>query len=96
MSDEVAARLSGDEVMALRFAAHRQLSRWAKRQLSPHQHAQRAALRRAIRVLQDDTFAAVVRIVVELRRRSRWVDGQTVTGSRVSWRSGVFEEVARA
>jgi hypothetical protein len=58
MSDEVAARLSGDEIMALRFAAHRQLSRWAQRpRLSPHQHAQRAALRRAIRVLQDDTFA---------------------------------------
>ena len=26
----------------------------------------------------------VVRIVVELRRRSRWVDGQTVTGSAIS------------
>jgi hypothetical protein len=58
MSDEVAARLSIDEVMALKFAAHRQLSRWAKRpRLSPHQHSQRAALRRAVGVLQDDKFA---------------------------------------
>jgi hypothetical protein len=58
MSDEVAARLSSDEVMALKFAAHRQLSRWAKRpRLSPHQHSQRAALRRAVHVLQDDKFA---------------------------------------
>ena len=58
MSDEVAARLSSDEVMALKFAAHRQLSRWAKRpRLSPHQHSQRAALRRAVRVLQDDKLA---------------------------------------
>jgi hypothetical protein len=58
MSDEVAARLSSDEVMALKFAAHRQLSRWAKRpRLSPHQHSQRAALRRAVGVLQDDKFA---------------------------------------
>ena len=57
MSDEVAARLSRDEVMALKFAANRQLSRWAKRlRLSPHQHSQRAALRRAVRVLQDDRF----------------------------------------
>jgi hypothetical protein len=58
MSDELAARLSSDEVMALKFAADRQLSRWAKRpRLSPHQHSQRAALRRAVRVLQDDKFA---------------------------------------
>src|SRR6266540_4321816 len=30
-----------------------------------------------------DTGWEVVRIVVELRRRSSWVDGQTVTGSRL-------------
>jgi hypothetical protein len=29
MSADWAARLSGDEVRALKFAAHRQLSRWA-------------------------------------------------------------------
>ena len=58
MSDEVAARLSSDEVMALKFAAHRQLARWAnKSRLSEHQHSQRGALRRAVRVLQDDKLA---------------------------------------
>jgi hypothetical protein len=31
-----------------------------------------------------NTALEVVRIVVELRRRSRWVDGQTVTGSATS------------
>jgi hypothetical protein len=58
MSDELAARLSSEEITALKFAAHRQLSRWAKRpRLSPHQHSQRAALRRAVHVLQDDKLA---------------------------------------
>jgi hypothetical protein len=58
MSDEVAARLSSEEVMALKFAANRQLARWAnKSRLSEHQHSQRAALRRAVRVLQEDKLA---------------------------------------
>jgi len=57
MTDEPAARLSGDEVVALKFAAHRQLSRWARPGLSTHQHAQRAALRRAVRALQEKAFA---------------------------------------
>jgi hypothetical protein len=58
MTDQPTDRLSGDEIMALKFAAHRQLSRWAnKRQLSPHQHAQRAALARAVRILRGDAFA---------------------------------------
>ena len=57
MSDEPVARLSGDEVVALKFAAHRQLSRWARPGLSSHQHAQRAALRRAVRVLQNKMLA---------------------------------------
>jgi hypothetical protein len=58
MSADWAARLSGDEVRALKFAAHRQLSRWAgKAGLSPDQHAQRVALKRAVQVLQDRTFA---------------------------------------
>jgi len=56
MSGEPAARLLGDEVVALKFAAHRQLSRWARPGLSSHQHAQRAALRHAVRVLQDRAF----------------------------------------
>jgi hypothetical protein len=58
MSADWAARLSGDEVRALKFAAHRQLARWAsKAGLSPDQHAQRAALKRAVQVFQDRTFA---------------------------------------
>jgi hypothetical protein len=58
MNDEVPARLSSDEIAALKFAANRQLARWAnKSRLSEHQHSQRAALRRAVRVLQDDKLA---------------------------------------
>ena len=57
MTGEPAARLSGDEVVALKFAAHRQLSRWARPGLNARQHQQRAALRRAVGVLQDRTFA---------------------------------------
>ena len=58
MSDEVPARLSSDEITALKFAANRQLARWAnKPRLSEHQRSQRAALRRAVRVLQDDKLA---------------------------------------
>lgn len=57
MSTDLSARLSGDEILALRFAAHRQLTRWASKSgLSAHQHAQRAALRRAVQVLHDKAF----------------------------------------
>ena len=57
MSEEAVRRLTGEEVVALRFAAHRQLSRWAaKPSLSDHQHAQRAALRRAVHTLRDEAF----------------------------------------
>lgn len=57
MSDASSGRLSGDEVRALRFAAHRQLARWAnKPRLSPHQHARRNALQRAAAVLRNETF----------------------------------------
>jgi hypothetical protein len=57
MSDEPRQRLSSEEVVALKFAANRQLTRWANtRRLSEYQHAQRAALRRAVRVLQDNAF----------------------------------------
>jgi hypothetical protein len=53
-----ADRLSADEVQALRFAAHRQLARWADNpELSPRQHVQRGALTRAVRILQDRVFA---------------------------------------
>jgi hypothetical protein len=58
VSDEPTHRLSGDQVQALKFAAHRQLARWSnKPKLSPHQHAQRVALKSALRVLQDPAFA---------------------------------------
>ena len=50
--------LSRDEVQALKFAAHRQLARWAKnKQLRSRQREQRAALVRAVRILEDQAFA---------------------------------------
>jgi len=58
VSDEAVPRLSAEQVLALKFAAHRQLARWAnKPQLSPHQHGQRSALKGAVHVLQDQAFA---------------------------------------
>jgi hypothetical protein len=58
VSDAPTHRLSHEEAQALKFAAHRQLARWAKnRPLLPRQHAQRAALVRAVRVLEDQAFA---------------------------------------
>jgi hypothetical protein len=49
MSEEAVRRLTGEE--------HRQLSRWAaKPSLSDHQHAQQAALRRAVQTLRDEAF----------------------------------------
>ena len=51
-------RLSGEQISALKFAAHRQLSRWANKPwLSAHQDAQRRALRHAVHVLHDKAFA---------------------------------------
>jgi hypothetical protein len=51
-------RLTREEVQALKFAAHRQLARWAKNnQLRPRQREQRAALVRAVRILEDQAFA---------------------------------------
>jgi hypothetical protein len=58
-SDKPVPRLSGEQIQALKFAAHRQLARWSnKAKLSPHQHGQRSTLKSAVRVLQDETFAA--------------------------------------
>jgi hypothetical protein len=58
MSDELLSRLSGDEVVALKFAAHRQLARWSnKPRLSPSHQRQRAALKSAVGVLRDQAFA---------------------------------------
>jgi len=57
MSDEH-RRLTGDEIQALKFAAHRQLARWAnKRELQPRQLARRTALVGAVRILEDKAFA---------------------------------------
>jgi hypothetical protein len=67
MSTQAGARLSGDEIVALKFAAHRQLTRWASKPgLTAHQRAQRAALTRAVQVLQDKQLSHGC----ELRTRS--------------------------
>jgi len=51
-------QLTREHVLALTFAAHRQLARWAKsRPLAPRQRARRAALVHAVRVLEDPAFA---------------------------------------
>jgi hypothetical protein len=58
MSESTQRRLSRDQLLALKFAAHRQLARWAKsRPLRPRQQAQRSALVSAVRVLEDQAFA---------------------------------------
>jgi len=55
---EQSRHLSADEIVTLKFAAHRQLARWSnKPRLSPYQHAQRSALKRAVRVLEDKALA---------------------------------------
>jgi hypothetical protein len=57
MSDQP-PRLSREEVLALKFAAHRQLARWAKsRPLPSRQQARRTALVTAVRILEDPAFA---------------------------------------
>ncbi len=58
MSDDPPHHLSADEIVVLKFAAHRQLARWAqKERLSPHQRAKRTALIRVVRTLEDKAFA---------------------------------------
>jgi hypothetical protein len=58
MSDPPTGRLSGEEIRALKFAAHRQLARLSNNpELSPDQHARRNALKRAVGVLHDRAFA---------------------------------------
>jgi hypothetical protein len=56
VSDEP-RRLTAEQVLALKFAAHRQLARWAGKPLQPRKQAQRSALIRAVRVLEDRAFA---------------------------------------
>jgi hypothetical protein len=56
--DQTQRRLSRDQLLALKFAGHRQLARWAKsRPLRPRQQAKRKALVSAVRVLEDQAFA---------------------------------------
>jgi hypothetical protein len=58
MSGESLARLSADEILALKFAAQRQLARWTNKPVgSPDQRARRNALKRAVRVLHEHVFA---------------------------------------
>jgi hypothetical protein len=53
-----AGHLGAEEVLALKFAAHRQLARWTKKpRLSPEQRARRSALKRAVAVLREPAFA---------------------------------------
>ena len=58
MSDEPAHHLSADQLSALKFAAHRQLARWAKSShLRPRQREQRTGLVHAVRILEDPALA---------------------------------------
>ena len=58
MSEDPHQQLSADEIVVLKFAAHRQLARWAhKRELSPRQRAKRTTLVGAVRTLDDHAFA---------------------------------------
>jgi hypothetical protein len=58
MTDQSPYWLAADEMMALKFAARRQLTRWANTPtLQPRQHAQRRALARAVRVLEHKALA---------------------------------------
>jgi hypothetical protein len=58
MTDDPPQQLSADEIVVLKFAAHRQLARWAhKRELSPRQRVKRTALVGAVRTLDDHAFA---------------------------------------
>ena len=64
MTNKPGPRLSSEEIGALKFAAHRQLSRWAKnRKLRPRQQARRDALLSAVRVLADDALRGGCRLL---------------------------------
>jgi hypothetical protein len=60
VSDEPARRLAPDELLALKLAAHRQLAKLVTsshlRPRRPRQLEQRAALLRAVRILEDLAF----------------------------------------
>ena len=58
MSAPTPRRLSREQLLALKFAVHRQLARWAKsRQLRARQQARRTALVSAVRVLEDPSLS---------------------------------------
>jgi hypothetical protein len=58
VSDEPTRRLTGDELLALKLAAHSQLAKWVKsRHLRSRQLDHRAALLRAVRILEDQALA---------------------------------------
>jgi hypothetical protein len=58
MIDQSPDWLAADEMMALKFAARRQLTRWANTlNLQPHQRDQRRALTRALRILEHKALA---------------------------------------
>jgi hypothetical protein len=63
MTDQSPYRLAADELMALKFAARRQLTRWANApDLQARQHAQRRALARAVRTLEQSTPGVAARL----------------------------------
>lgn len=58
MSNPPVDRLSANEIVALKFAAHRQLARWANRRpLKPQENVRRIALIRAVRTLQHHAYS---------------------------------------
>jgi hypothetical protein len=58
MTDQSPYWLAADELMALRFAARRQLTRWADTtNLPARQRARRRALARAVRILEHKALA---------------------------------------
>jgi hypothetical protein len=69
MTDQSPYGLAADEMLALKFAARRQLTRWANTpDLQPRQHAQRRALVRATRILEHRTLAHGCELHVPTRR----------------------------
>jgi hypothetical protein len=58
VNDPAAQRLTREQLLALKFAAHRQLARWARsRPLTPRQQQRRSALVHAVRALEHPTLA---------------------------------------
>jgi hypothetical protein len=56
MSDQP-SQLTHEQILALKYAAHRQLARWAKSRPLPARHqACRNALIHAVRTLQDPAY----------------------------------------